>query len=823
MSAKFAKKLLPTLIGSCLILEAAPVLAQLEEVVVSARKREETILQVPVTVSVLSAETLDQYAIDGVKGVADRTPGLNFGTGVITSGVVVSMRGIGTGTNNPAIDQSAALVVDGMQMTQGQAYKMATFDMTQVEVLKGPQALFFGKAAPAGVIAIRTADPTDETEVRLRAGYEFEAEEMLGEVVASGPVTDTLGLRVGVQYSDMNGYFENNAVASTTPFLGIPPVGDLGAAPVTNEDYPNKEELLLRGTALWNPTDDFSARFKLNYADMDSQGDGGDVQLVDCPEGTASLFSPFDLTGPDCDADDEQNLIYLDPASYPLILNGGVPFAETEQYFGTMELNYNLSDDLTLTSVTGYYDVDADAFINASVTTYYGTPFGIQGQLDRTEFTQELRLTSDFDGPVNFVVGGFYQDTETDYLSQLPVSAQWRTLVSLLQPGGRALPPLLQYADHEIDGDAKSLFGQVLWEFAPSWELGVGARWTNENRENYIFNLLPTMFGAPDGSVVNEANPKIGDDNWSPEVTLTWTPTDDLTFFGNLKQAFKSGGFDASGSPADGTDYSFEDERIRGGELGMKSRLLDSSLQFNLSTYYYEYDDMQVENSVFDPTSGNVGVRTTNAGSSEIYGVDADMSYAVPQVDGLVLYGAVNWNIAEYDEFSDADCWLGQLWQEGCNIDLNGDGRGDAQDLSGEKLLRAPEWAANFGFDYAFPVSENGMTMHIGSNTNWSDEYMTSSQNYEGAYQDSYWKTSATVGLAGADDSWVVELIGDNLTDEYTYGKCSPTGYANGLIFGTDKVRANNGGTSRGQYGLPEVGCNIERGRSVWVRLTLNY
>ena len=824
MSQQFSRNLLAMAIASSLLLETMPAMAQLEEIIVTARKREESIMQVPVTSAVISKQSLDQYAIDGVKGIAGKVPGLNFGSSAVSAGVQVSMRGVGTSTFNASNEQSVALVADGVQFTQGIAYKAATFDLAQVEVLKGPQALFFGKAAPGGVISITTADPTDDVEVSLRGGYEFEAEERLGEFIASGPVTDTLGLRFAAEFSDMEGYFRNTATPADHPVLD-----SLGAAPTKYDDFPNEESLLLRGTAVWEPADNFDARLKVNYNDYESQGNGGDPQYVSCPEGTGSwlgsaLVPVFGapavelIGGADCKLDDKFQFAYLDPAYFPAgVQNGGIPFQQFEQMFGSLELNYEFGNDLTLTSVTGFYDVDQQSLLNISTTTQYGPLAALQGNLERDDFTEELRLTSDYDGSLNFMLGAFYHDGNSSYLNansanQAPLYQFFWTRLA-----GRPSAPLsLGTGRSDVDTEAMAVFGQVLWQMTPELELGVGARGTNEDRSQQFVNLIPTLDGVSDGVSVGLGNPNIGSSNWSPEVSLTYTPTESLTVYGNLKQAYKSGSFNSSGNIQEGEDASFKDERVRGGEIGLKSRLLEDTLAVNASTYFYKYDDMQVEANTFAPGEGVPVVRTINAGASEIYGVDADVTYAVPEVEGLTLFGAVNWNKAEYTEFANAQCWDGQLWTQGCNIDLDGNGIGDAQDLDGAPLLRAPEWTANIGFDYERAVFD-GMLLRLGSNVAYSDSYSAGIEDLDTMYQDSYVKTSATMSLIGPEERWSVDLIGDNLTDEIVFGNCVQGTFADAAL-----GRPGTGTNVQGPSGQPEVTCFAERGRSIWLRLTWN-
>ena len=192
-------------------------------IIVSARRRAESILKVPVVASVFDAEALVQTGAGDLTAIASRTPGLQLGSSVAAFGNQVALRGIGTTTNNSAIDQSVSLNIDGMQFSQGLSYALGFFDMQQVEVLKGPQALFFGKASPAGVISIRSADPGYDFEVSGRAGYEFEAREYKGELAVSVPLSETLRVRLAGSYAEGDGFFRK---------VGRP--GDLGTLATLN-------------------------------------------------------------------------------------------------------------------------------------------------------------------------------------------------------------------------------------------------------------------------------------------------------------------------------------------------------------------------------------------------------------------------------------------------------------------------------------------------------------------------------------------------------------------------------------------------------------
>src|SRR5579862_2122787 len=185
---------------------------QLEEVIVTARKRAESLHDVPVTETAIAPQTLENLQITDITDLPDLVPGLVTGHSLLSIGTMVSIRGVGTSSNDPGIDQSVSLNLDGLSLQQGLAFNAGTFDLGQIEVLKGPQELFFGKGSPAGVISLRSADPTDQKELIATAGYEFEAINPRAEFIISGPVTDTLKLRLATMYSASEGYFHNNAV-----------------------------------------------------------------------------------------------------------------------------------------------------------------------------------------------------------------------------------------------------------------------------------------------------------------------------------------------------------------------------------------------------------------------------------------------------------------------------------------------------------------------------------------------------------------------------------------------------------------------------------
>ena len=812
-------------------LSAPAVLAQdtgesFGEVVVTARKREESILRVPVAATAITGQELEQFATGDLYAVTDRTPGLLIGTGTGSFGAQVSLRGVGTSTLNATIDQSVSLNLDGLQLTQGLAYQSAFFDLDQVELLRGPQALFFGKASPGGVIAVHSAGPTDEAEVILRTGYEFEAETTQTDLIVSGPLTDNLGVRLAYQTTDTNGFFTNAAEADPLGF---------GAVDPHYRDFGAEQSWIFRGTVQYEPTDRLSVLLKVNLTENRTDGDAGGLQLTSCPDGVGPGFIGIEFLGggEDCRLDETVRIVDSDPAAFPGVRNNGIPFSDSRQRFGTLEINYDLTDALTLTSVTGIYSIFQEVSISGTNGTYAASTILADTDFWRREYTEELRLASDFDGPLNFTLGAFYEDGGMSNRN------------NLIGNTAIGLPGALSQGRQNISIDSQSVFGQAVYNILPDLALAGGLRWTHERRHHEAFN---TISGTR--VVVPTATPILDTEDTLPEISLTYTPTDDLTFFASYREASKSGSFDTVSLPAPGDEVSFGDEHIEGYEIGMKSRWFDRRVIFNISGYSYKYDDLQVGANETSEL-GSIDIRTLNAATAEIYGVDIEFDYLPSFVEGLTFHSSINYNHSRYDDFSNAQCYGGQTEALGCDqnqdlrefldeflLDANGNpdptrpnpnptqpnpnfGNYTGQDLSGRPLVRAPDWSASFGFDYEHSLP-NDMWFNVAGNALYSDEYFTNAVERADTLQDAYWKTGLSVTLHGPDDAWDLSVIGNNLGNELTTGSCINYDATNGVVFGGIITGApHDAPMTVGPGGTQEIGCDVDPGRQVWVRFTL--
>ncbi len=792
---------------------------QLDEIIVTAEKRQQSFLDVPITENVVSAAQLQAFQVQNLTDMATQVPGLKLSTATNSVGTQVTLRGVGTNTLDAGIDQSVALYVDGLQITQGLAYASAMFDTSQVEVLKGPQALFYGKNSPGGVISIRSNDPTDQYEANVSYGREFEADENDVQMILSGPIWgNVLEGRLAGQFTDSDGWL--NLVGHGDPALG-------GMTP-PDSTGPRDTDWLLRGTLLFKPFSEFDARLKTTVA-HDHSWESGEETNISCPGGTGTGIAgvPF-LPGGPCQRSYDLYQPDLNPAAYPGLWFDGIPSQDTDQVYGTLELNYRPSSAITITSDTGYFDL---AFKGTLASPFGNGPAGSGIGLDNgygyREWSEELRINSDFAGPVNFTAGMYYQDARVrdstdlifnNFIPSIGVSDEWYL--------------------NDMTIKTWSGFGQVRWNMTSELELDLGGRYTSEKRSDVGYQTLsfvpgspgippgpgvPPGFGPGFGSLAEGPVylPNIDAHNFSPEGTLSYKPKQELNFYLTAKKGFKSGSYDITASPlnSNGTVASpYGDENVWGVETGMKSLLLDHTLALDVATYWYRYTGLQV--GATENTAGGVPVVSTfNAASATINGVDLDANWKSP-IHGLQWRGALELNRAHFTSFNSAPCWGGQTLSEGCNsiysAAANGGAGGyTAQDLGGQPLQRAPLWQISAGPSYTLPLGD--MSVTLASNTEFSSRYLMLLGERSDFWQSSYVKTDLSVALNGPDNRWQVAFVGRNLSNTITTGACSSYNNINGLYGG--QFQGNNA-LGHGPSGVDSLSCFIDRGRELWLRLS---
>ena len=748
------------------VLPAGSVLAQseeeargIEEIVVTARKREESLQDAPLTMSAISEERIAEFDITSLERIAATTPNLYVGRVSNGSGAQITMRGIGASSaTSIGIEQSVAVVLNGAYYGQGRVLNEGMFDLQQIEILKGPQSLFFGKNATAGVISLITAEPTDAFEATFRVGYEFEAEQTRYEAIVSGPLSDKVGARLAVRYSDMDGgYFKNSS--GDQPYLAVSPGFGAGGvinttAPGDRSDTPAEEETLARLTLTADPTESLALKFVAQYSEVEHANSAWNNVHFSCDSNTS-------LSGLPCGDNFSTH-----HNRFPDILAGSLPYArsngevynEYDSYSLNLEAEYAFGNHV-LSSITNIQENENNWALPADFATIPSPVFATE-HATWEAWSQELRLSSEFDGPFNYMVGVLWQETERDF-------RQWVTFGGFGNYNPAEIPSrefLTYEKDSPTEGETFSPFFELTWDVSDTVTITAGARYVDETKDS----VFSQPYVHPDGPIalgwIEGAVPADQDfDEWSPEATISWQLSDEINVYAAYKSAYKSGGFSNGAVLALSTvprDFAFDEETADGFEVGIKSTLLDNQLRLNASIYSYEYDDLQLD--YFNPTT--ITFVTLNAGSATSEGAEIDLEFAPNAVPGLRLLGTLAYNKAEYDDFI-APCWEGQTVATGCNAIVPETAGAPGQDIGGFETGMAPEWTASAGLNYDATLN-NGMGWGIAIDALYSDEYNASALGHPLAWRDSYTLWNASVYLAGAEDRWQVQLLGKNLGDE---------------------------------------------------------
>lgn len=760
------------------------------DIVVTARQRNERLIDVPVAVTALNAQDIARYGANSLQDIAQMAPQVQIAKQASGSGSSFVIRGIGSSTLDTGFDQSVSINVDGIQTSRGRSLQQSYFDIAQVEILKGPQALFFGKNSPAGVISVTTASPTNTLSVGGRAGYDFVAHEWQGEGYISGPITSTLGARLAIQGDKSRGWMRRE------PRFAVPGAEAATGATVLPSDKwgPKQRDLIGRLTLAWNPSDTFSANFKGTYGFSKDNGEGTNGEIVFCGTGVVTEGGRVDPYA-DCKKNRVVSSSELPPEIVKGVINGnnGRSFSKYVPLILSLTADWH-NDALKVTSVTGYYRYKLDYFQTNFAKTIYDTYFGSQREVYQ-QFSQEVRALTTLDGPLNFMVGAFYNSTSLDNLQSirfapLPVDPATGQYNSLTKNG-------------TVDGKTYSLFGQATYKLLDNLELAGGVRWTRETKKVdqgnlYVAPLLTSLF--PFGRFGG----RFRDDNFSPEATLTWHPTTRTTIYGAYKTGYKSGGFGLPPlltSSTTTSDFSFGPEKVRGGEVGAKGEFLNGRLTLNSAVYLYKFKGLQVD--IFD--GSKITYQIFNAAGAKTYGAEIDARYS--PVRDLALRGAIGYNHSRYTDYLSA-CSGGQTIAQGCNQRLV-DGAFTRQDLSGAPTIRAPDWSGSVGVSYN-PEIGNGLRLGLSTDLTGTSSYFFSETEGPGTKQKGFFKLDAAIRLSQVDDRWSIAFIGKNLFDKYI------------ITGGSD--RPGSGAGTGTNVGVPaDILGYVDRPRTLMLQVSFKY
>ena len=759
------KKILTKSILSVAIAASAGMVhaAVLEEVVVTAQQRAESLQDVPVSVAAITAEKMSDAGVVDLQGLSEYVPNFTINeTGISTT---ITIRGISSGIN-PGFEQSVGMYNDGVFYGRDQLARIPMIDMERVEVLRGPQGILFGKNSIAGAVSQITAKPTDEFEGSITALYEPEHGEEDLRLVLSGPLTDNLSGRVAVLSRELDGYVKNA---------------------VTGADEQQESEDVIRATLRWDINEDITANLKTSRSTFDVLGRNMEVYN--------SIGAPDHIT-----ALNSLQAFQVD-ASLNYVGDNNGHFSNNEVNNTTLSVDWDL-DGLTLTSTTGYVDYKFDENCDCDFTG--AAVFNAARQEEYNQFSQEFRFTSDLGGDIDYIAGVFFQSTELEYEDQIVLPDPTVITTALIGAGASALSPLAAGSStnraFNQDGDVWAAFAQLSWSVAEDMRLTVGGRYTEESKDadrmqQHISSLSSPYAGAalPVGAATDPYNLLYGvfaiepyekitgeldDSSFSPVVTLEWDLSETAMAYATWTRGHKSGGFDArsNGHPdpavmnainpltsaAINGSWEFNREKATSIELGSKMSLADGAAELSLAFYSTEYTDLQV--SQFD---GTLGFNVTNAGEASVQGLEVDGRWAVS--DQVTLTGSAAYLDFNYDKFPNSQCYFGQASN---SPDFPG-----LCDVAGERKEYTPEFQANLGAAWSDPLTDK-LVMDASLDLSYMGDYIYAANLDPRTEQDAYTLLNGRVALSSADGDWELALIGRNLTDEtvINFGGNTPLG-----------------------------------------------
>jgi outer membrane receptor protein involved in Fe transport len=702
----------------------------LEEIVVTAQKRAQSLQDVPISITAVTGQTLEKRSIDNLSSLSQSLPNVFINESQIDS--TISVRGVSTG-NNKGFEQSVGMYFDGISYGRSQLIRTPMVDLERVEVLRGPQPTLFGKNAIAGAISLISAKPTQEFEGKVSASYEFEHDEQQILGVLSGPLSDNLSARLTLSSRDMDGWIDNVQLQRLEP---------------------QKDESYVRGQLAWD--------------------DGGPLQLNLKVE-----TAKFDTLG--------YAMENLNPQDgYSLVFRGPIAVEVQEDYRrassevsstndmknGVLTANYDLGEH-ELTSITGYVEYDTFEVLDVDYTNL-DILDGTNQSEKYEQFSQELRIASTGGERLDYIAGLFYQTSDINVTDD----------VFLGDFLGLAGPPVSLLVDsqwartYEQNSDLFSVFAQADYAMTDRLNLTVGARFSKEDKQGArelkivggptniagalpspnpaVANLLEFLWGA----VLNVGPHSVAgdrdEDSFDPLVRLQYEVNDNVSVHASYTQGSKAGGFDIRSNSIPGTPgirnpgtFEYEGEEATSLELGAKMSW--DRAQVNVTYFQTDYEDLQT--NIFD---GVLGFLVQNASEASVKGIEADGRFLL--TDNLEFYASAAYNDYEYDRFPQSQC----AYQEIATSVISGV---DFCDRSGQTAPFAPEFTSNLGFDYTRQLTDNLM-LDLNLNVDTSSSYFLASNLDQRLEEDGYTKVGAQIGLSDADGKWRVSLIGDNITDE---------------------------------------------------------
>ncbi|CAN5404990.1 TonB-dependent receptor [soil metagenome] len=750
--------------------------ARVEDIIVTAQKREQNLQDVPVVVTALSQELLQDAGVHDIKDMQILTPGLSVTSTSNEAITTARIRGVGTVGDNPGLESSVLVTIDGVYRPRNGVGFGDLGNLQRIEVLKGPQGTLFGKNASAGVINIITALPsfTFGADAEVTAGNY--GQEGLSAYVTGPIFADTLAGSIYVADRERDG------------FLDV----ETGAGPRTLKEDVDQSFYTGRAQLLWTPTERLSGRFIADFSHRDENCCAATQIFVGQSAVSRAAFINAVRPGSiDSTAHPFDRIASSNRDTTQIIEDKGV----------SAEFNYDVTPDVTLTSITAARnwrtENGQDSDFTAADLVYRptdGSNFTEIGQ-----FSQELRLAGGGDGPVNWLIGAFYAKEDLTSGSQLLYGTDYyayfadRVLSGVPRLLGLVPGTIFQSGNgsrDSYDQETKSyaIFTDNTVHLTSKLDLTIGARWTNDEKTlTSVYTTtgsscdqgeaaLPTLIGLAGqatalnvvgGLCLNHQNndfDELGpvtqtraEDAVTGTLKLKYDFTDNAMGYVSYSRGFKAGGFNLdreqaivirpNGLPnftAD-PDTRFRGEYVDSFEAGTKLRLLDGALLFNAAAFHQTFTDFQLNTFV-----GTAFVVET---LPEVIskGIDTDFIYATP-IDGLTLQGGVTYAETIISDFVASDLLVPSRFNS-------------LRRLPGAQLSFAPKYSATLSGTYERSMGA-GLLFRANLAAKYTSKYNTGSDLHPSKEQQPLTLLNARVGVGSEGGRWMLEAWAQNLTDE---------------------------------------------------------
>lgn len=690
----------------------------LEEVMVTARKREESIQDIPVSVTSIGKE-LKEASIRRLDDIQSFTPNVYLRPhGAAPGGLSVAIRGVSSSEYDKSFDPAISVIMDGMFIGTASGSMLSNFDTQRIEVLRGPQGTLFGKNTTGGVINVIRGAVTQEWGGDFSATVGEDGREDFKGVLNVPVIDDKLGVKLFGNSINSDGAIKNKTL---------------------NDDAAGEDYQTYGFASLWTPTENIDLKFHYeNYQDDSETGayrneNGSWVDKGALACGLEGVLWPVGCKDSDPDSD-------RDNVTGARKNTGD---SETDMYILTA--NWDI-DSMLLTSITAYRDVDEHYLNNfdpSPADFLYLDYFN-----DWEQFSQELRVTSQFSDTFEFVAGLYYWDVQ--YEQSWDVGRLYYNLDRIGAitgvPGGAGFnEDTLSFNGQKQDTTSYAAYFSSDWHINEQWTINAGLRYTYEEKD----------FSGGDGGIFYQAGdppptPNYKDfdddwDEWSPKIGFQYQYNDDAMVFGSYSEGFKSGGFFGRQANFTDVDARYDPEYVDSWELGLKSEWMDGRLIFNPTVFYNSYDDKQ-ESILIGIDVTNVATVVRNASTLDIWGFEIEAVFQATEAWNIrASYGYID---AEYDDFF---------------ADLNGDGiETDNSDLTPRDT---PENSFGLVNTYTIPVG-NG-TLSAMAAFRWRDEVYTLADNKEESHLDDITNLDMTVSYTWGDvRTYTLSAYGRNITDE---------------------------------------------------------